>query len=211
MIKNNSKGKPYYTQRNNELDLAGACNVTAMIQGLTCAGWPLPSGAYKQPEDSLLHFIRHDPVILKEWKRVDPHGKYPPNEWHSLLCMGTNRFLISNGIVGKKIITFCEDCTLLDFKLLIDSGGVAVFSGQFKSERGTIGHIVTGVGYQCDNSGTVTEIIIDDPWGDYHSLYRVHKGDDIMMPKEDFYALFKPIGSTQKRAHLIPKYEKAGV
>ncbi len=209
MMKNNSKNKAYYSQRNNKIAPTAACNVTAMVQALVTAGWPLPKGKDEQPEDNLMAFIRNDDAILQEWKRIDPFGKYPPNQWHSLLCLGTNRWLIAGGITGKKIPVFREDVSLDEYKRIIDKGGAAVFSGRFKTAKGTIGHIVCGVGYfGLEPYGEITHIVIDDPWGDYHSLYRTQKGDNIHMPKPDFTDLLRPLGSAKKIAHLIPKFER---
>ena len=96
MKNNNSLGKPYYSQRNNVLKPEGACNVTAMVSALSAAGWPVEKFSdekYTQPEDALMHFILADPIIDREWHRIDPPSRYAPNEWHLLLAMGTNMLL----------------------------------------------------------------------------------------------------------------------
>ena len=88
MTQNNSKDKPYYTQRNNRLKPNGACNVTAMIAALCAAGWAveqLATEQYAQPEDALMHFILADSRVDAYWKKVDPAGHYAPNEWHPVL------------------------------------------------------------------------------------------------------------------------------
>ena len=64
---NNSAGKPYYTQRNNQLKPNGACNVTAMIAALLAAGYAveqLATERFRQPEDALMDFIVHDERTL---------------------------------------------------------------------------------------------------------------------------------------------------
>ncbi len=206
MKKNNSENKAYYSQRNNKIDPSGACNVTAMVQALVTAGWPLPKGEHKQPEDNLILFIRNDKEILREWKKIDPKGKYPPNQWHALLCLGTNRWLIENGVIGKRLIEFKTDVSLADFKDVIFKGGAAVFSGRFKTPTGTIGHIVAGVGVIA--SEDMTNIIIDDPWGDFHSLYKLHDGNDVLMSEKEFLSLLRPLNEKKKMAHIVPKFEK---
>jgi len=100
-IVNNSDGKPYYSQRNNELNPSSACNVTSMVSGLVSASWPLPAGKYKQPEDNLLEFIRSNPAVQKRWDAIDPQHKTPPNQLHELLCLGTNLWVENLG--GPKI------------------------------------------------------------------------------------------------------------
>ncbi len=204
MTKNNSQYKDYYTQRNNEIEPEASCNVTAMVQALSVAGWPLPKGRHKQPEDNLMDFIRHDKTVLKKWRRIDPQGKYPPNQWHDLLCLGTNLWLDAGGIEGAEYIALLRCFGFEDFKALIDRGGAAVFSGRFKTRRGSIGHIVAGVGYYMGREDE--GILIDDPYGDYHSKYSAVTGNDVAMPKDDFVNLLRPLGKEEKLAHYIPRF-----
>lgn len=212
--KNNSENKPYYTQRNNKLKPNGACNVTAMIAALSAAGWPvekLGTKQFSQPEDSLMNFILNDHTVEVQWKRIDPAGKYPPNEWHYLLALGTNLWLRSNGILSqnKTAVEFSENRTLEQILANIDDGGAAVMSGMFTAEgKKTIGHVVCVVGYNKADNGNISSFIIDDSWGDYRTEYKNQKGNDIEMPYEDFISKLKPCNIQNKMAHLVKMYKE---
>lgn len=209
-IVNNSDGKPWYTQRNNELSPGSSCNVTSMISGLVSAGWPdsdFPKGKYKQYEDNLLDFIRSNPQVQRRWDQIDPKHAIPPNQIHELLCLGTNLWLAP--LNGPKIV-LRWDLRLNDIVAAIDQGGTVVMSGRFQDAKsGEIGHIVTVVGYQAEESGEVTHFILDDPWGDYQSLYKIQRGDDIFMPVSHWLSMIRDQNKAVKFGHVIPKYIQA--
>lgn len=199
MARNNSEGKPYYTQRNNRIRPGSSCGVTAMVAALSAAGWDVdglvPGGV--QPEDALLRFIMTDGSTLGVWKRLDPEGRTPPNEWHAVLAHGTNRWLKSCGLEGSPVV-FREAVSAGEIRAAVDAGGAAVISGRFAQADGTeIDHVVTVAGYDGDGW------IIDDPWGDYRDGYRTHCGNDIPLPAADFAAKIKPQGKAAKWAHTV--------
>lgn len=212
--KNNSDNKPYYTQRNNKLKPAGACNVTSMVAALSAAGWPVEDLATKQfpqPEDALMNFILNDHTVEVQWKRIDPAGNYPPNEWHYLLALGTNLWLRANGLLpsDKTAVEFAETRTVNKIIQTIDDGGAAVMSGVFTAEgKKTIGHVVCIVGYNKNEDGSISSFIVDDSWGDYRTEYRNQKGNDVEMPFEDFVAKLRPCNMYQKMAHIVTKYKE---
>jgi hypothetical protein len=206
-VVNNSLGKPYYTQRNNRLSPGAACNVTAMVSALAAAGWPFPAGPHEQPEDNLMTFIRSSPQVLRRWDVLDPAHKIPPNEWHELLCLGTNLWLAP--FRGPEIrLRF--DLRLEDVARAVGLGGAVVMSGRFETERSEIGHIVSVVGFRAEDSEILSHLILDDPWGDYRTRYRSAQGDDVFMPAVDFYALLRPWGETCKLGHVVPAYAAGG-
>jgi hypothetical protein len=203
---NNSIGKPWYTQRNNELSPGSACNVTAMVSGLVSAGWPLPAGKFKQDEDSLLDFIRSSPQVQRRWDAVDPKHKTPPNQIHELLCLGTNLWIES---LGGPPVVLRWDLRLADVVRAIDEGGAVVMSGRFQDCRsGEIGHIVPVVGYHENEAGETTHVILDDPWGDYANLYKVQRGDDVFMPAAHWLHIMREQDKPVKFGHVIPRYER---
>jgi hypothetical protein len=204
---NNSLGKPYYTQRNNRLSPGAACNVTAMVSALAAAGWPFPAGPHEQPEDNLMAFIRSAPAVLRRRDVIDPSRRFPPNEWHELLCLGTNLWLAP--FRGPEIrLRF--DLGLRDIVSAIEAGGAAVMSGLFQTEKSEIGHVVPVVGFVLADSEILTHLILDDPWGDYRTLYKSERGDDVLMPAADFYALLRPRGKSLKLGHIVPAYRAGG-
>jgi len=203
-IVNNSDGKPYYSQRNNELSPNSSCNVTSMVSGLVSAGWTLPTGKFKQPEDNLLDFIRSSPIVQKRWDVIDPQHKTPPNQLHELLCLGTNLWIEHLG--GPKIeLLWC--LYPADVVKIIDKGGAVVMSGRFQDVKyGELGHIVAVVGYQATEAGELTHFILDDPWGDYTTMYQVQQGDDVFMPIADWLSMMREQKSPYKFGHVVKKF-----
>lgn len=215
MTKNNSKNKDYFTQRNNELKPNGACNVTSMINALNAASWPvaqLANERFSQPEDALMDFIKTDRRVNIVWKKFDPSGSYAPNEWHPVLAYGTNLYLQEKGLLrkGDAAVEFGEDRKLFDIIRQIDDGGAAVLSGLFVAHgKKTIGHVVACVGYTTDNKNDVDALILDDPWGNYHTEYADPNGNDIIMPIEDFKKLIRHCGNLgSKMCHLVRMYKE---
>jgi hypothetical protein len=211
MKKNNSENKPYYTQRNNKLKPNGACNVTSMVAALSAAGWDvdkLATKEYPQPEDALMHFILADKVVDSYWRKIDPAGRYAPNEWHPVLAYGTNRYMRQCGLLGieETAVEWREDRKLEVIQETLKNGGAAVLSGIFTAEgKKTIGHVVACVGFRTDDAGKITHFILDDSWGNYHTEYSDHNGNDVEMPLEDFKTMIRHCNMDVKMAHLIRK------
>ena len=211
MKKNNSENKPYYTQRNNKLKPEGACNVTSMIAALSAAGWnveKLATKDYPQPEDALTHFILADKTVDTFWRKLDPSGRYAPNEWHPVLAYGTNRYMRQCGLLGieETAVEWREDRKLEVVQETLKNGGSAVLSGIFTAEgKKTIGHVVACVGFKTDDAGKITHFILDDSWGNYHTEYADHNGNDVEMPLEDFKMMIRHCNMDVKMAHLIRK------
>ena len=211
MKKNNSENKPYYTQRNNKLKPNGACNVTSMIAALSAAGWDvdkLATKEYPQPEDALMHFILADKVVDSYWRKIDPAGRYAPNEWHPVLAYGTNRYMRQCGLlcIEETAVEWREDRKLEVVQETLKNGGSAVLSGIFTAEgKKTIGHVVACVGFKTDDAGKITHFILDDSWGNYHTEYSDHNGNDVEMPLEDFKTMIRHCNMDVKMAHLIRK------
>lgn len=203
MYKNNSKGKPYYTQRNNKIKPGSSCNVTSMIAALSAAGWPVEKMVAKnqQAEDDLLLFIMTDAVVDKKWRSLDPEGKIPPNEWHAVLAFGTNRWLKSKGYNCLPVV-FSEAVALDEIQKTVKAGGACVVSGRFPYKTGSLNHVVAVVGID------ETSLIVDDPFGDWHDEYATIKGDDIKMDSSEFYSLLKPLGAVKKWAHIVEPFKE---
>lgn len=203
----------YYTQRNNEIKPNSACNVTAMINALSSAGWPIEGliKEQKQPEDELMHFIMSNPVIDRLWHTLDPACTFPPNEWHQLLATGTNMLLRERGILsyGQSAVVFAECVPFDEIERNNEAGGTAVVTGIFKNNEGkNLCHVVAAVDIRYEESEKHPALIIDDSWGDYHDGYVTKKGNDIEMSWDDYMYIIRPIGSSIKKAHLIYPYIK---
>ena len=189
---NNSKDKPYYTQRNNRLKPYGACNVTSVIAALSAAGWPvkrLATDEDGQPEDALMRFILSDGETLALWRKLDPIGRHDANEWHP-------------------VIEFGENWEIRDIEKIIMDGGAFVASGVFAAEgKKTIGHVVAVVGFRTDEDGSVTHFVLDDSWGDYRTEYKIQNGNDVEMPAADFMKLLRPCGFPIKMGHKVNPFK----
>lgn len=201
MYRNNSKGKPYYTQRNNRIKPGSSCNVTSMVAALSAAGWPVEKMASggRQPEDELMRFILTDAACDRKWRMLDPQGRIPPNEWHAVLAYGTNRWLLGLGYPSG-IVEWRENATLFEIQDQVNRGGAAVVSGRFPWQGSQIDHMVAVVGTDGDG------FILDDPWGDWHDGYATVKGDDIGLRHSEAVQMLKPLGSGKKWAHLVKPY-----
>ncbi len=210
---NNSKDKPYYTQRNNRLKPYGACNVTSVIAALSAAGWPvkrLATDEDGQPEDALMRFILSDGETLALWRKLDPIGRHDANEWHPVLACGANKFLRVRGLLsGKKdAIEFGENWEIRDIEKIIMDGGAFVASGVFTAEgKKTIGHVVAVVGFRTDEDGSLTHFVLDDSWGDYRTEYKIQNGNDVEMPAADFMKLLRPCGFPIKMGHKVNPFK----
>lgn len=205
MYRNNSKGKPYYTQRNNKIKPGSSCNVTSMVAALSAAGWPVEKMASggRQPEDELMRFILTDAACDRKWRMLDPQGRIPPNEWHAVLAYGTNRWLLGLGY-SSDIVEWRENATLEEIHQQVDKGGSVVVSGQFPYQGGKLDHVVAVVGHDA------ADFIIDDPWGDWHDGYATVKGDDIGLRHSEAVQMLKPLQSVKKWAHLVRPYLSLG-
>lgn len=200
----------YYTQRNNTIKPQSSCNVTAMINALSAALWPvekLATEKYPQPEDALMHLILSDETIDRMWKRIDPQCKYPPNEWHSILCCATNMILRNNALLqkGEVAVFFSEKNTIDDFKKCLYSGGAVVASGVFEANGKRVNHVVAIVAYEMDSEHPTW--IINDSYGDYRTGYTDMDGKGVRMKFDDFVGNIKPCGQFVKLGHLVQAYK----
>jgi len=187
IVLNLSTESAYRTQRENRLKPHSSCNVTSMAMALDVTGWSrmIDTGGRSLP-DYLTEFFE-TPKAYDMMKVLAPWavGQYPPQQVHAVLEWGIN-FLI-----GQKAIQFSTTWSIDKINTALDSGMPCVISGDFpyydnRGNETTIGHIVTLVGYIKDNENKIISYIIDDPYGDYHTRYQSHEGNDIAMSVEDF-------------------------
>ena len=209
----------YYSQRNNQIDPMNSCATTSMIQALEIAGYSFPDilPNYRQPEDKLIYFIRHDKRVLAYWKSIDPNGYnawasktgcyFEPNEVHAVLSYGTNLFM------GKTVTKFSTGVSLDSIvREILGKQKPCVMSGNF----GGLNHVVTLVGCvipkktyknkKLENMKfkDVKYFIIDDTFGETGNYRSGKKGNDILISPERFIAEFKELGNSRyKWCHTI--------
>ncbi len=188
---NNSEGFSYFSQRNNKKRPGSACNVTAATQACALTGneFNHPDGI--QPEDYLMSILESGEAKRK-LNSIFPWAKFNPWNTSHVIAWAVNK------AVGK---TICEvkKITLQEMLYHILVGGAIVVGGKFTRS----GHFITVVGWGSDqfspitqiNKPTdidinlVTDIIIDDPWGDYTTGYRDPCGNDITLHIDIFMKL----------------------
>lgn len=218
-IFNFSKDSEYHIQRNNQEIPFSACNTTSIIMGLKQARWPIffaEEGV--QEEDTLTRFLLTSEAYekmkeLAPWAYRNGRAIFPPNQVHCMLEWAVNK------LMGQKVDKFIERATLKHIIThLLDGGGI-VISGIFTVNDRNMGHIVSMAGFYTNQdilgvSGVdisqITHIIIDDPYGNYQTDYRDHRGNDILMPIEEFNRTFNYRNElNQKWAHFIKPYKEA--
>jgi hypothetical protein len=188
---NVSNGKENYSQRNNELDPFGSCNVTSMCMALDYIGYSFPTGQYKQPEDNLYQFMKD-------------HNLEPTV--HAELSIGVNKWIrkdnATNFSVHRSIDQVFGE---------IREGRPVVLSGTFpgfpKVMPKPYGHVVCLVGgiWQDDlGRGLPDQIIIDDPFGNTLNNWN-GSGNDIHLSQRQFIDWIKDCGSPVKWGHFFVK------
>ena len=214
-----SAGKSIFSQRNNQVRPGVSCNVTSMIMMLDYAHIRFPSGTFKQPEDNLLTFLLSDKRVEEYYKEVaptdytkyiqtgrDPELSFPPNEVHTVLSFGTNLW------IGKQITKFYGELPVQELMYRTTIGQSCVISGEFAG----LHHVVVLVGFNTTQDPAtiqkiedvdltqIQSVILDDPYGDYRSGYKIQIGNGVEMPWVAFISQVKPQkNALVKRAHIV--------
>jgi len=206
MIINNSHGFDNWSQRKNLNEPFATCNVTACINAAQSSGHDVMAcrkGLADRPADDLLLFIKSDVDCNKSWESHDPNFEIPINQWMSPLALGLSKWL------GN--IKYAE-FKMSDWAVMRDNiikGGCCVVSGKYKTVKKSIDHITALVGINYDETTLkVSEWIMDDSYGDYHTRYETQIGNDIIMPHSDFITMLKEQNSSAKRCIFVYKKEK---
>jgi len=179
---NFSKKDDYHTQINNIVIPLASCTPTSTIMAGKTEGCLFDYPKFMQPEDYFTILLRSDYGIdlrnsLTPWFKKDD---VPPNEIHLVVSQ------MFNDLVGRKVTTFDENGNLDKLIKELRERHPVVVSGGFTGR----GHTLCVVGYIEDDSGVVTDVIVDDPYGNYHKKYRDHRGNDISFPVNDFDRLW---------------------
>lgn len=201
----------YHSQRNNKVIPFSSCNTTSMVMALKQAGLMFHHPASEQPEDYLTSFLlspraMEQMEILAPWA-IDNEGRaiFPPNQVHVMLEWAVNT------LMGKRACRFTTNGTVKDIIGHLMRGGGVVVSGVFLVEDRELGHIVSVAGFMSSQDeiqpgadlSAITHIIIDDPYGDYTTGYRDHRGNNILMTLSEFVNIFHARGSYKKWAHFV--------
>jgi hypothetical protein len=137
LIKNR---EDYYRQTNNLYKGNSACQSTAIIQSLDILGYKNYFRTdFKQPEDSLKHFIDNDTEVLSLYKRSHGITDISPSEWADCIELGTNKWM------GKKVIQFVGNLSLEKIIREINSEKPVVVSMKYANIPG---HYITVAGIE---------------------------------------------------------------
>ena len=153
----NPTGQKYYLQNNNLIKPTIRCKPTATVEGLDLADWPLPEGSYQQPEDNLTSYMEG---VL---------GPNSPEDWDSIRMAINGHFLAG----PKPVIGPRWNWDIREALFGLTCGEPFVASTWLTKA----GHVVNIIGFvttddtlplqwRALNMDAVTEIIIDDPYGD---------------------------------------------
>jgi len=178
-----------------------------MVMALVQAGFSLPSPAGVQPEDHLTAYLtgpdgRAALARFAPWA-VGQDGRilYPPNEVHACLAWGVNKLL------GKRVVDFSTDVDVDEILHHLASGAGVVLSGSFPVRGGELNHVVSLSGYKaCRRDarfGDLDCLYIDDPYGNYHTGYKDHQGNDVSILPRDFMQIIKQPKARRKWAHIV--------
>lgn len=147
----------YYRQLNNLIKPTIRCKPTGTVEGLDLAGWELPTGKYKQPEDNLTYYCDTN------------FGEDASEDWRIIADAINNHFLPND----KPVIGPRWDWNLQ--KILFDiTKGIPFVASTYLTKTG---HVVVLVGFETEQTNPIlveedvdiskiTNFIIDDPYGD---------------------------------------------
>jgi hypothetical protein len=212
---NLSKDSDYCTQINNRLIPYESCNTTAAIMALDAARIDYPRRDGIQPEDDLTALLLTD----EAWHRFDnvyPWGRkngLKPQNISPMLAWGINKF------VGKQVDAFVKSATLQHMIWHLLNGRPLIMSGSFTKS----GHFVAVMGFRTRQhreyimSATgvdlcrIEYIIVDDPYGNYHTGYKDHRGNNVQFNLQDFNRLTNESNRDgHKWMHIISEAEDDG-
>jgi hypothetical protein len=181
------------------------------------AGWAVdqvPDGV--QPEDEiadLCHSTEARELIEKQYPwALDTEGNLTvgPHTIHGVANWAL-RQVLSREWDQIRLTAWFETSLLLDevVDLVCRGYGIAL-SGSFDLENGeSLNHVVSIAGFVVaegeDPPEGITKLIIDDPYGNFHTGYRdVHgNGVEIAFDSGGVLDIFKPVGNEAKWAHIV--------
>ena len=187
-MKVNLSTEDYYTQRNNNIRPKAACMPTSYVIFLRGNNIPFGNSSGLQDDDYFMQILNTDNAKNFCIKKYPWSKGIPSNEIHGLYGSYLGFF-----ICGKRVSDFNTHLTFENYLELLEQGKVIMTSGAFP---GLAGHAFCVIGIHHD------DLILADPWGDFHSDYHETSGYGIRMTKAEFIKHVKPIGEEKKWGHL---------
>lgn len=195
IIHNPSRPAEYYSQRNNKKRPASSCFATSDVNMLFTARkyFPYPEGM--QPEDYITELLLSDEA-LKYARSINI--KAPREQirlWYRM-----HVWVINEKLFQEQVCKYVSKITIQEIVFLCSKNKPVIAGGSFTES----GHMVCIVGFQTRqlniykindyrniDISLVDYIIIDDPYGDYHSDYKKKKGDNIKFTIDEIKKLIK--------------------
>ena len=226
----------YSSQRDNQYYPHSTCNTTSMVMALERAGYDLKlegmtttsSGhTYEQPEDYLTHRLMSEAatkLAMQRHPQLVVGGKLtvPPNQIHDILSIFTNNWVGAYYTVDRAT-HFSLNNYLPDLIREFWRGCGIVLTGEFPMGDRTLRHMVSVSGFVLTGSKPVGNgadnellnrleyLVINDPYGDYHTGYKDQHGEGVLMPREDVIRIFRESGSHHKWAHIVAPVDKTKI
>jgi hypothetical protein len=188
-MKVNLSTEDYYTQRNNKIKPMAACMPTSYVMFLKGNNIHFGNSSGLQDDDYFMSILNTDNAKNFCLKKYPWSKGIPPNEIHGAYGSYLDFF-----ICGKRVSDFNTHLQYDHYLELLEQGRVIMTSGSFP---GLSGHAFCIIGIHGD------DLILADPWGDFHSGYKDHAGYGIRMNREEFRIHVKPTGSERKWGHII--------
>ncbi len=206
MLINISNKDTYHTQINNKKVPQTSCFATAVIMKLSIQKikiYDSKNNKYLvsdfekntgcQPEDYLTAILCTNEA-KDYFKKIA--GRKPKNNeqrfYYTVVEWAINKILCRRNVVKYKKISLKEIINSIDKKIPVLCGG--------KFTKG--GHMVCVVGY-AEDYYDIRAIIIDDPYGDYHTNYKDTKGNDIEIRTDLFNKLTDKYNNENEKRAII--------
>ncbi len=177
----------YYTQRNNTIRPKAACMPTSYVMFLRGNNIPFGNSSELQDDDYFMKILSTDNAKRFCLKKYPWSGGIEPAEVHGIYGSYLSFF-----VCGRRVSDFNIHLTFDNYLELLEQGKVIMTSGAFP---GLAGHAFCVIGIHGD------DLILADPWGDFHSGYTDHSGYGVRMNKEEFIKHVKPVDEEKKWGH----------
>lgn len=198
-----SKDSQYKSQRANKYYPHSTCNVTSYAMMFDYLGHADKiMDKYNNPKlelpDLFFEYIRDEDKVKVFYSRYAT--EIPPEQIHDVLAYAGS-LLLSSVAQSNTKISFSVSTPLDTIVHALEEGKPVVVSGRFpywsKVRQGeiTIGHIVCLVGtVRNKETGKLLGFLIDDPYGNYKTLYEDINGNNVFMDLEDFETMIRREG-----------------
>jgi hypothetical protein len=188
-MKCNLSNDDYYTQRNNKIRPMAACMPTAYVMFMKGNNIQYGNSSGLADDDSFMKILNTDNAKNFCLNKYRWSQGIPPNEVHGMYGSYLSFF-----VCGKRISDFNTHLNYDNYLELLEQGRVIMTSGAFP---GLPGHAFCVIGIHGD------DLILADPWGNFHTGYTDHGGYGVRMSREEFHVHVKPVGKDSKWGHTL--------